>query len=41
MVVTGEVTERERLVLGDLRHADLSEALPGGPLDVLEVGHFL
>ncbi|MBQ1088593.1 hypothetical protein KBY47_05525 [Streptomyces sp. B93] len=37
-VVADEFTGRKRLVLGDLRHADASEALPGVPLDVLEGG---
>jgi hypothetical protein len=41
VVVAGELSEREWLILGDLRHADVSEALPGGPLDVLEGGQFV
>ncbi|GHJ35283.1 hypothetical protein Sm713_08920 [Streptomyces sp. TS71-3] len=40
-MVAGELTEWERLVFGDLRHADVPEALPGGPLDVLENGQFV
>jgi hypothetical protein len=37
----GEVGEREGLVVGDLRHADVGEASPGGPLDVLKEGQFV
>jgi hypothetical protein len=39
--VTGEFIEREWFVVGDLRHADVPEALPGGPLDVLKQGQFV
>jgi hypothetical protein len=41
VVVAGELTDREWLVVGNLRHADISEALSGGPLDVLEGGQFV
>lgn len=40
-LVAGQLTQREWFILGDLRHADLSEALPGGPLDVLKDGQFV
>jgi hypothetical protein len=41
LVVAGEFIERERFILGDLRHANVSEALPRGPFDVLEDGQFV
>ncbi len=41
VVVAGELIERQRLVLGDLRHPDVPEAESGSPLDVLEEGQFV
>ncbi len=32
----GEVIRRRRLVIGDLRHADLAKLLPGPPFDVTQ-----
>lgn len=37
-LIVGEVGEREGLVVGDLRHADVGETPPGGALDVLKEG---
>ncbi len=40
-LVADQLVQCERLVLGDLRHAHVTEALARSPLDVLEGGQFL